>query len=506
MLKDDQERVSADQEIHLGSLTNNSLHTEKTIDQSHAPVESRKKKDKKKQREKERKARRASEKKSAGSLNTDPISGNTEVNSPSGELPPTGTLSQGFLNNSKGIPSATPYRLSEGDLEAAKETIVTPYRLSEGDLEAAKEIIDPTFTPSQDLLVDSVDEDKSEKNPSLYDDAYLSSITHKLPTLSPNVNEDETQSAQIPASKIGRHEDWFKFFDFLKVDGLAGPIFMPGHPSYGNQADCSFPGCPFEASKTPDCPYHKTYCNCIDPLNPKNNKCIVYADVEPFHIGPFNYMQGQKLVSFFAAQPEIKNKLMLLDEDLYPWLCSPEGRNWKVDRLKWTDIQYQPVPRNMPMQLMWEVDAYFREHTKGSALKQVDCFQQLAARNARLKKVSCHPAITKEFLEAMQKKCETRPFHDAICYCKDNRPTSPDNDKNLIRCAYRECQIKWFHRTCIEKVGYDRVTTWYCGVCERYMRCEARKATSTFRASQSSNQQPTNLELQSLLNADGTIA
>ena len=460
MLKHDQERVSADQEIHLDSLTNNSLHTEKTTDQSHAPVESRKKKDKKKQREKERKARRASEKKSAGSLNTNPISGDTEVNSPSGELPPTGTLSQDLLNNAKGSPSATPYRLSEGDLEAAKE------------------IIDTTFTPSQDLLVDSANGDKSgEKNPSLYDDANLSSITHKLPTLSPNINGDETQSAQIPVSKIGRHEDWFKFLDFLKVDGLVGPLFTPGHSSSDNQADCSFPDCPFEASRTPDCPFHEPYCKCIDPLNPKNNKCIVYADVEPSYIGPFNCMQVQKLLSFFAAQPETKNKLMLLDEDLFPWLCSPEGRNWKVDRLKWTDIQHQSVPGNMPRRMMWEVDAYFRERTKGSALQQVDCFQQLADRNARLKKVSCHPAITKKFLEAMQKKCETRPFHDAICYCKDDRPTSPDNDKNLVQCAHRECQIKWFHRTCVVKVGYDRVTTWFCGECEQHLQCEARKAT-----------------------------
>jgi hypothetical protein len=27
------------------------------------------------------------------------------------------------------------------------------------------------------------------------------------------------------------------------------------------------------------------------------------------------------------------------------------------------------------------------------------------------------------------------------------------------------------------KVGYDRVTTWFCGECEQHLQCEARKAT-----------------------------
>ena len=449
------------------------MHTEESMDPSHSPVESRKKKIKKKQREAKRKSRRALEKKAEVSLNTDLFSGDTEVDSPSEKLPHD-TLSHGFMDNPQGSSS------------------VAPYCLSEGDLHVAKEIVDLDFSPSNDLSLGSVefsgealttnknkkytiDEGHSENKdiPSL--DGCSSLITHKFPELTNKVNKMQIQSAPIPTSKTGRHKDWVNFLEFFKVDEASRHIFTPDHPMYASSTDCSLFHCPFEVSGTPNCPYHKTYCDCYDPLNPRNDKYIAYVDSKSLCLGPFNYIQSEKLLAFFSVQPETKNRLMLVDYDLYPWLHS-KGLNWSIDKLNWNEMQTKSAPKNMPMRLMWEVEEYFRGIPKGRALKQVDQFQQLAARNARLNNVSCHPPITKEILETMRKKFEHVHPSNAICYCWDHPPTNDCDYENLVQCAYRNCPIGWYHRRCIEKLGYNKVTTWYCGFCEDYMQVEALEA------------------------------
>lgn len=286
-------------------------------------------------------------------------------------------------------------------------------------------------------------------------------------------------SGKVSTTKSGRHRDWMKFSSSFKLDGISNLAFTTDHPAYGTHVGCTSLDCPYENSGTPDCPYHRTYCKCIDPLEPFNYKIIVYAEMNSSYIGPFNFMRSGKLMRFFNTDPETKGKLMLMDEELYFWLKS-EGQHWHIESLNTKKLEHTPVPTHMPKRLIWEVEDYLRGYDKGRMLKEIDQFKDLVDRNELIRSKLCQPAITKDYLKDLQKECERGPDDDAFCYCRDdNLGNSREEyeDEKLVDCAYSKCPIGRFHHRCVEKLGYDKVSTWYCGICERHMTVDAHKAT-----------------------------
>ena len=444
-------------------------------DTSHAPVESRKKSDKKKKRELERKARRAAEKILITPLQTDLLSSDTEVDSPCSGV--SSEVLDGAEQNLS-VPSICKSEDEIGHDDNAPSQDSVSSLLANDTLTLGGKDTDGTVLVRQEQKVTSDALPVSIIAPPPPPDTRKVEVSAVVQnTLRCNENHG-TASPPMPITKANRHKDWVKFENAFKVDGFSHHIILPDHLAHNSRAYYPFYDCPFEQSGTLDCPYHKAYCACIDPMEPRNDKYIVYAENDPCHIGPYNYLQTAKLMNFFDSQPETKDRLMLVDDDLYYWLYT-EGRHWRVEGLTSKKFKYTKMPKALEV----EIEDYAKGYSKGKYMKQVDQFHDLASKNERLRSLSCQPAITEELLNALQKKCESGPDEEAVCYCKGTCLTNPLEDDDLVECAYIGCQTAFFHRGCVEKLGYHKVTTWYCSSCERFMNFEAQMAYLWAKAS-----------------------
>lgn len=460
----------------------------------HVAVESRKKKDKKKQRDTQRKARRAGEKESVIFELVPPSADGVEADSPAVEASPVDSMFCGGGLDPNGQ-DRSPWR--EGSTSEAEDMNLTDdsdgcHDSTHGDkVEEGNEHTVGAFqakhgeSPCSDLrLVPSSQDSWSvgvdpapETSPKLSKDlsGHMKTTKGVASTTRKSVSFGPSKSfATIPTTKIGRHRDWLQqFTSATKVDNIAQPSFSPDHPAYKNTTTSFWwiGECPYEASGAPDCPYHRTYCKCVDPTDHNSFQHIVYADSYPCEIGPFNYMQGEKLMKFFETQPETKGKLMLVDEDLYVWLYTI-GRHWRIESMTLKKLESTPMPKR----LSWEVENFVRGFQKGRLLKQVELFQDLANHNERLASIGCRAKVTEQLLETLRKKRESGPANENICYCQDDLPEHPDEEDEFVECMFHDCPIQIFHRRCVEKVGYSKVTTWYCGYCEKYISLAAQDA------------------------------
>jgi hypothetical protein len=84
----------------------------------------------------------------------------------------------------------------------------------------------------------------------------------------------------------------------------------------------------------------------------------------------------------------------------------------------------------------------------------------------------------------MIKKVEPEGF--LLCYCEGVVPAKyiveeyPDEDAlredpEFIECSYAKCEVKYFHRKCIQEFNPERSSRWYCGECDVAMERVARK-------------------------------
>jgi hypothetical protein len=457
-------------------------------------IESRKKKER--QRETQRKARRAAEQELASFQRVDASPDNAETGSPATELSDgdimfgDGTSDQAGrdlgLMSTEGCTMEVEHAAVADDVGSELATLLR------GAAKAVNKLID-TKPPAKDEIpsdpgLNSVPSKPDCRSMFLGEAAKSSAKLSK--GLSAHVHAHTRQgvasskpksisfgplksSAPILITKSSRHKDWLKFASSTKVDKVSKPLFTSDHPAYKDSvADCWWMcECPFQVSGTLDCPYHKSYCKCADPTNPNTSQYIIYPESHPCQIGPFNYMRGEKLMQFFESQPDTKGTFMLIDEDLYTWVYTV-GRHWRIDTITIKNLDNTPMPKR----LSWEVERHKRGYPKGRILKQVDQFQDLANRNERLGAIGCRSKITQGLLERLRDKCETGSEDEAICYCRSNRHKHPGDDDDLVECMYVDCPVQFFHRRCVDKLGYKQVSTWYCVSCERAMSVAAQKA------------------------------
>ncbi|KAL5379264.1 hypothetical protein DPSP01_008538 [Paraphaeosphaeria sporulosa] len=462
-------------------------------DTKHAAVESRKKKEKKRQREAQRKARRAAEKEHGDPELVGPSPDGTEADESAFEVSPVDSmfrdggmdstfrdlcslLKEGSTSEAEGTDAADDcdddHSSSYDEVgEAIEHSIHVPHAKAELMCHSLR--LAPSMRDYSSVGGNMTPEFSSKLSKHLFGPGRTTKGVTSIENKSVSF-ELSKSPATIPTTKTGRHRDWLQqFANAMKFDSVGRPLFEPDHPAYKNTSSaCSWIGeCPYESSGIPDCPYHRTYCKCVDPTNQNNFQYIVYADSNPCELGPYNYMQSRKLMEFFQSQPETKDKLMLVDEDLYTWLYTV-GRHWRVEGMTMKKLENTPMPKR----LSWEIEDYVRGFQKGRAMNQVEQFQDLADRNERLSLVGCRAKVTEQLLESLRKKCETGPADESICYCQADLPENLKAKEELVECMFNDCPIRFFHRHCIGKLGYNKVTTWYCGHCEKNISVAAQKA------------------------------
>jgi hypothetical protein len=195
-------------------------------------------------------------------------------------------------------------------------------------------------------------------------------------------------------------------------------------------------------------------CDCVDPLY--DECCLSYPGDGLFFSGPFNRLRGEKLFGVYQKEEHFKNRIMLVDFHL-------------IDYLSLDPMMRKLNKTQMPKLLADEYTDYAAGYNIGPLMKQEELFERLRNNNKLLKR-----KITQDMLGKFAKgkfEQQNRPF---MCYCHVNIPYE-GLPKNVTECSYRYCSPKYFHKSCVKKLGIDKVSRWYCTRCQQHMRILAHQ-------------------------------
>jgi hypothetical protein len=151
----------------------------------------------------------------------------------------------------------------------------------------------------------------------------------------------------------------------------------------------------------------------------------------------------------YQKDHRFKDRIMLVDEDLLKWFTK------------------DPLAR-MPSRLAMEYDMSVEGYNSGPLMKQETYFDQLWRKNAVIK----HQLLTKMLADIQHNHFE-HTNTPSFCYCHDNMPQDGVPPKNVVECTHCDCEIKYFHKSCVKKLGFEKVSRWLCIDCEDSMRALA---------------------------------
>lgn len=193
-------------------------------------------------------------------------------------------------------------------------------------------------------------------------------------------------------------------------------------------------------------------CPCVDPLG---DQCyLVMPCLDLCSTGPFNRLRGEKLLSLYEKDHRTKGRLVIVDDDLINYLMEDptiRARNRNPD--------------SVPASLQKEYDDVKNGLSPGALMAQELRFERLYAKNGFTKQ-----ELTQAMLQNIQHNEFERPGTKYMCYCRATAPkgVSPAND--TVICSHRDCTTRYFHKSCVKKLGVEKVSRWYCTSCEQQMK------------------------------------
>ncbi|KAF2703650.1 hypothetical protein K504DRAFT_463380 [Pleomassaria siparia CBS 279.74] len=249
---------------------------------------------------------------------------------------------------------------------------------------------------------------------------------------------------------LGKQVTWMRDSRHLTVDALTDPFLV-------TKCSCSHVAssrCPFESLHIRDCPFHEPCCT-FDPKSKEDQCILVYPSTCTKSLGPFNRLRAKKLLAIFNTHYLMKDRLMMIDEIIFHWIIqSPTAK------------EVGP-----PLQLSTEYHNYHLGAKEGPLMRQETQYFNLFHKNKDLPK---HQQLSTATLNNVHKKAE--PVDGEIfCYCHGPVPPDDEFEKGVIECSFAQCEIRWFHRKCLEGQGLDLLSKWYCAACDRKMRKLAEK-------------------------------
>jgi hypothetical protein len=273
-------------------------------------------------------------------------------------------------------------------------------------------------------------------------------------------------STPLTATSNSRHLHWMRFKRYFIVDQLTDPVLTEG-------SRCSHGTCVFETNNVEDCPFHEprkivkstssrfwlittSDCACVDPLL---DLCyLVYPSKGMLSSGPYNRLRGEKLLAMYQKDDRFKGRIMLVDNDVLEYFFTDP-----VDRM------HNRNALDVPKRLATEYEEFKQGYNPGPLMLQEKLFEQLWSKNRLVK-----DRISGDLLAITQKHQFEHAKTPSFCYCHDNVPES-GLPKDIVECSRRDCGIKYFHKSCVKKLGVDKVSRWYCTNCEEEMKFVAHK-------------------------------
>jgi hypothetical protein len=273
----------------------------------------------------------------------------------------------------------------------------------------------------------------------------------------------------IPIVYNSKHIHWTKFKRRFIVDQLTGPFLtLSSGCSHGIN-------CVFESNEVPDCPFHepRTYnekgswplhdvlmlaidCVCVDPLR---DECfLVYPGREMLSSGPYNRLRGEKLLALYQCDEHFKDRIMLVDDDLIDYfMLGPTERTQHRDMAQ------------APKRLATEYTDLADGPNPGPLMEQERKFERLWNKNNVIKR-----QLSRKMLSAIQHEKFENTNTPFICYCHSKMPED-NHSKHIVECAHRDCSLRFFHKSCVKKLGFEKMSRWFCTMCEQQMRLLAHQ-------------------------------
>ncbi|KAF1944313.1 hypothetical protein EJ02DRAFT_398438 [Clathrospora elynae] len=253
-------------------------------------------------------------------------------------------------------------------------------------------------------------------------------------------------TALVPVTKSGKHMHWLRFTRNFIVDQLTDPCLA-------TWVGCAHgTSCAFEHNNVPDCPFHEPHCSCVDPMA---DLCyLVIPCAELCSSGPYNRLRGEKLLAQYDKDSRTKGRLMLVDDDLVNYFMEdPTARARNRN------------PGAVPGRLAREYSDYAEGYNPGPLMEQERQFERLWNRNKIIKQ-----QISQELLQNIQHHQLEVAGTAYMCYCRATAPKQDPLGKDVIMCSHRDCPITYFHKSCVKKLGAEKVSRWLCTSCEKEMR------------------------------------
>jgi hypothetical protein len=195
-------------------------------------------------------------------------------------------------------------------------------------------------------------------------------------------------------------------------------------------------------------------CACVDP---RLDQChLVYPCKYILSSGPYNRLRGEKLLAMYQTDHRFKDRIMLVDEELMGWFVQ------------------DPLAR-IPPRLSLEHSLLEDGYAAGPLMKQENKFGKLYHSNNLIK----HEISPKSLADILVDKFEHTKT-PAFCYCHYNMPKGGVIPEDVVECTYRDCKLKYFHKSCVKELGFEKVSRWLCTDCEARMQSLANRFLGGF--------------------------
>jgi hypothetical protein len=236
----------------------------------------------------------------------------------------------------------------------------------------------------------------------------------------------------------------------------------------GNHCICH---CPFFAAGFLDCQFDT---KCLPTDRTEDLVAVIYPTLsKPLVTRICNRLYGERLLSLFYKDPLTTGRMMLVENDLLPFLQQyPPSAHPASTLLSDDDEEEGTDPADADL-LIQRKDARLQMKNFGNdpvTRPQMIQYVHMAADNNE------RPVPSRTMLKEMQKAFEPRGL-ERICYCQS--PVDWPGGKGTVCCSGKDCTIKTFHRYCVREFYPHTVTRWYCPSCMKLMKATAEEMNKT---------------------------
>lgn len=191
----------------------------------------------------------------------------------------------------------------------------------------------------------------------------------------------------------------------------------------------------------------------------------MYPGKKPCLAGPYNQAHGERLLAVYEQHDLTKGRVMLVDHDLVSYFMSLNSRPEKSNHAS-------ILPR-----VMHNHTGFLNDFERIALMDKERVFEKVFTKNT----TTSHP-LTKNILQDINPQISGLSVSAKSCYCqievsRNVCDMKKEFGKDYVRCSYRKCEFgNIFHKQCVKKLGFEKVSRWYCTACEKQMKVKACEA------------------------------